>query len=144
MQVRFNRRAVPRVCFVITTTRAQRTRPTRRAVRLVRDVMLDEKLVLPAVVDPVEHAAEFVLVRSGEAMTQRDVTIRRDSHEPEPRAARIRLAHSFMNLLERVAHVRESMPTSRERELEVLGGQRLKTAKELLEALVLDRVLALP
>src|ERR1044072_1360553 len=34
VQVRLDRRAVPRVCFVVASAGAQRTRPTGRAVRL--------------------------------------------------------------------------------------------------------------
>src|SRR5262245_56783874 len=98
MKVRLDRRTIPRVRFVITTARAERPRPAGGAVRLVRDVMLDEKLVLTRMVDPVEHAAELVFVRPWEAVAERDVPVRRNAHQPEPGAARVRLAHALVNL----------------------------------------------
>src|SRR5262249_46641188 len=97
MKVRLDRRAVPRVGFVITTARTERPRPAGGTIRLVRDVMLDEKVVLTRMVDPVEHAAEFVFVRPREAVAERNIAIRRNAHQPESGAARIRLAHPLVN-----------------------------------------------
>src|SRR3569833_1987084 len=85
-----------------------------------------------------------MLRRPGEAMAQCDVTIGRHAHEADPSATWIRLAHAFVNLLEGVSHVREAMPTPRERCLEILRCQRLKAGEQRLKAVVLDRVLALP
>src|SRR5215475_10483580 len=95
-------------------------------------------------IDAIEYAAELVLVRSREAVTERNVTVRRYAHEPEPRAARIRFTHPLVNFFEGVAHVRESMAAFCKCRLEKLGGERLETAKQLLKSLVLDGVLALP
>src|SRR4051812_26911190 len=81
---------------------------------------------------------------AGEAMAEGDIAVRRDTHETDPRAARIGLAHSLVNLLERVAHIREAMATPRERRLEILPRQRLKAREQRLKALVFDRVLTLP
>ena len=116
-------RAVARVCFVIAAARAERPGPARRAVSLVGDVMLEQEVVLARVVDAIEHPAQLVLVRSGEAVAERNVAVGRHAHEAEPRAARIGLAHAFVNFLERVAHVREAMAASGERRVEKLGGE---------------------
>src|SRR5678815_1521688 len=138
VQVRLDGRAVARVCFMIAATGAERARPTGRAIRLVRDVMLGEKVILARVVDAVEHRAELVRVGTGEAMTERDVTIRRHAHEAKSGAAWIRFAHSLVQLLERVAHVREAVPPAGERRLKEVRGERLKPAQKRLKAIVLN------
>src|SRR5262245_18052162 len=65
--------AVARVGLVIAAARAHRTRPARRAVGLVRDVMRVEERRLFRAVDARVHVAKLVVVRSGEPVTQRDV-----------------------------------------------------------------------
>src|SRR5678815_2075166 len=144
MQIRLRRRAVPRVRFVITPARAERTRPAGGAVGLVVDVMRLEERRLRGVIDAAEHTAELMAVGAGEAMAERDVAVGRHAEQTESGAARMRLAHPFVNFLERIAHVRETVPASGERRLEVIGGEGLKAREEGTETFVLDRVLALP
>src|SRR5215208_2365540 len=73
VQVRLDGRAVPRVRFVVAAAGAQRARPARRAVRLVRDVVAGEKIVLPLMVDASEHGAQLVGVGAGKAVAQCNV-----------------------------------------------------------------------
>src|ERR1041385_9505164 len=77
-------------------------------------------------------------------MAQGDVAVGGDTHEAKPGAAWIRLAHSLVDLLERVAHVREAVPSPRECGVEEVSRQRLKAAQQFLKPLILDRVLSLP
>src|SRR3954468_3145942 len=93
-------RAITRVRFVIAPAGAQRPRPAGGAVRLVIDVMRLEEGRLRGVVDAVEHAAQLVAVRPRETMAERNVAVGRHAEQAEPRTARVRLAHAFMNLLE--------------------------------------------
>ena len=77
-------------------------------------MMLLQKIDLHQAVDAVAHGAQFVRVGAGEAMAQRDIAIGRDAHQTEACAARIRLADAFMDLFQRVFHIRESvMPVLR-------------------------------
>src|SRR5947208_8798825 len=62
VEVWLDGRAVACVCFVVATARTERPSPTRGAVRLVRDVVLREELVLTRMIDAVEHCAELVRV----------------------------------------------------------------------------------
>src|SRR5579864_9419084 len=50
----------------------------------------------------------------------------------------------LVNLLERVAHVREAVALPRERGCEKVAGERLKATQHLLKPGILDDVLALP
>src|SRR5512133_1591272 len=144
VQVGLGGRAVASVRLVIAAAGAERPRPTRCAIGLVRDVMLGEKVILTRVIDAVEHGAELVRVRAREAMTERHVTVSRDPHESNPGTARIRLAHSLVQLFERIADVRESVPPAGERRLEKIRRERLESAEQRLKAFVLNRVLSLP
>ena len=65
-------------------------------------------------------------VAAGEPVTQRHVAVGRDAHKAESGAAGIGLAHPLVNLLERVAHIREAVPLAREGIGEILLGQGLK------------------
>src|SRR4051812_16873250 len=144
MQIRLRRRAIPRVCFVITAAGAERPRPAAGAIGLVIDVMRLQEPGLTAVIDTGEHGAQLVLVGAREAMTERDVSVGRDAEQAESGATRMRLAHALVDFLERVAHIREAMPPARERRPEILAGERLESGEQLLKALILDRVFALP
>src|SRR4051812_16351170 len=99
--------------------------------------MLGEELVLARMFDTIEHGAELVRVGAGETVAERDITICRDTHETEPRATRICLAHSFVQLLERVAHVGETVAPAGERRLKEIGGKRLESAEQRLKSFVL-------
>ena len=57
-------------------------------------------------------------------MAERDVAVGRHAHETEAGATRVGLAHALVNLLERVAHVREAVVFSGERVLQELRARR--------------------
>ena len=126
MQVRVRRVAVARVRLVIAAAGAQRTRPAPAAIGLVVDVMLLQKPDLHQPVDAVAHRAQLVRVGAGEAMAQRHVAIGGDAHQPQSRAARIRLADAFVDLFQRVLHVGEAVMPVLQRCFQELGGQRLE------------------
>jgi len=59
--------------YVVRPAGAQRPRLARLAIGLVADVMRLEKLMLFRAVDAALDRAELVIVRPGEAMTERDI-----------------------------------------------------------------------
>src|SRR5262245_15068548 len=77
-------------------------------------------------------------------MTERDVAISRHAHEAKPRAARIRLAHALVNLLQRVAHVGEPVMPPSERIVQILARERLELAEHRVESIILNGIVALP
>src|SRR5689334_13230299 len=62
VQVRPFARAVPCVRLVIAASGTQWTRPAGRAVSLVRDVMLRQKIFLLRAIDSAGHRADLMLV----------------------------------------------------------------------------------
>src|SRR5687768_14352713 len=74
VQVRLVGGAESRMGFVITAAGAQRPCPARLAIGLVAHVMRLEKIMLLRAVDAIPDGAELVIVRPGEAMTQRHVS----------------------------------------------------------------------
>src|SRR5678810_497557 len=77
-------------------------------------------------------------------MAEGNVAVGRDAHETEAGTTRVRLAHALVDLLQRVAHVREAVMSSGERVLEELLSETLELAEHRLEAVFLDRVVTLP
>src|SRR5688572_29474234 len=74
VQVRLVGGAESRVGLVITPAGAQRPRPARLAIGLVAHVVRLEKITLLRAIDAVPDGAELVVVRPGEAMTQRHIS----------------------------------------------------------------------
>src|SRR2546430_3187531 len=129
MQVRAARIAVARMRLVVAAAGAERPRPADGAVGLVGDVVLLEKGQLRAAIDSVADGADLVRIAAGEPMTERHVAVGRDAEQPETRAARVGLAHALVQLLERLADVREAVMTIRDRRFEVL----VREIAELIE-----------
>src|SRR5262245_36629540 len=98
MEIGPSGRAVPHVRLVITPSRAQRPRPATAAISLVCDVMLLKKRCLRLPIEAIANGAELVGVRSGESMTEGHVTIGRYAQQAKPGTARIRFAHSLVDL----------------------------------------------
>ena len=88
----------------------------------------------------VAHRAQLVRVRSGEAMTQRDIAVGRDAEQAEPGAARVGLAHALVNLFERFGDVREAVMPVRDRVLEPFLREEPELREHAVEAAVADRV----
>src|SRR5262249_55635260 len=132
--------AVARVGLVIAAARAHRTRPARRAVGLVRDVMRVEERRLFRAVDARVHVAKLVVVRAGEPVTQRDVAGRRHTEQAESCAARPRLARALVNLAERLVDVAEAVMTAGERGVAVVGRQIAELREDLVEAVLAERM----
>src|SRR5712691_7160873 len=142
MQVRPRRLAVPRMGFVVAAAGAERPGPARAAVGFVRDVMLLEERVLRVPVDAVGARPQFVRVGAGEAVTQGDISVGRDAHEPESRAAWKRFAHAFVDLFQRLLDVREAVMPVRDRVLEELVCEIPELAEHVVVALLGNGVTA--
>src|SRR5439155_3106646 len=125
----------------IAAARAERTRPADAAVGLVGDVVLLEEGRLRPPLDSVADGSELVRVRSREAVTQRDVAVRRHPEQPQARAARIRLADAFVNFLQRILHVRESVMAIFDDMSEKIRRERAELIEHAIEAALADRVL---
>ena len=122
--------AVARVRFVIAAAGADRPRPAGAAVGLVGDVVrLEERLLLLPRSMPSRTVPSLCVVGAGEAVTERDVAVGGDAHQAEPGAARIRLAHALVDLLQRLPDVREAVMAVLQRRLEEVVGQRRGTAR---------------
>ncbi len=76
-------------------------------------------------------------------MAERDVAVGRDAHQPEAGAARIRLGVALVNLLQRLAHVREAMMPVGQRGVAILLGEPPELRQQVVEPAVADRVVAL-
>ena len=123
VQVWRGRRTVARVGFVITAACTNRARPARPAVGLFGNVMRVEKLLLPLPADAAAHVAESVSVRSRESVTQRHVTIGRDAHQTNAGTTWISLGVTLVQLLKRLANIREPVMAILERGIAILEGQ---------------------
>ncbi len=124
VQVGRRRRAVSRIRLVVTAAGANRPRPAGLTVGLFRDVMRLEKRLLTIPAHAVVHGAELVRIGSRETMTERDVTVGGDAHQPDAGAAGIRLGVSLMDFLQRLAHVGEAVMAIVQRRVEVFMGER--------------------
>ena len=142
MQVGRLGRAVARVGFVIAAAGADRPRPAGLAIGLVRDVMGVEERLLALPRDTVPHGSQTVLVGTREAVTQGDAAVGGDAHQANAGATRIRLGVAVMDLLQRLADVREAVVPALQRCLEVIGGQRAELFEQVIEAAVRDGVVA--
>src|SRR5262249_17794821 len=109
VQIGAGRGAVPHVGLVVAAAGAKRARPAAAAIGLVRDGMALQKRSPRASINSIADTPQLVCVRSGESMAERDVAVGRDAQQSQTCAARIRLAHPLVNLLEGVFDVRESM-----------------------------------
>src|SRR5437879_5685661 len=87
MQIGPTRAAVPRVRLVGATAGTQRPCPAAVTIGLVVDVMCLEKLRLNAPIDAVLHVAKLMRIRASEAMAERDISVGRDTQQPETGAA---------------------------------------------------------
>src|SRR5919108_2125162 len=123
VQVRMHGRAVARVRLVVAAARTQRPRPADAAVGLVRDVMPLQEHALHIAIDAVADRPEFVGVRAGEPVAERDIAVGRDTKQPEARAARKRFADAFVQLFHRLLDVREAVMAVRDGVLEELVRQ---------------------
>src|SRR5688572_1942360 len=124
VQVRLVGGAESRVGLVITAAGAERPRPARLAIGLVAHVMRLEKIVLLRAIDAARDRAELVIVRAGEAMTQRHITRGRNTEKTEAGAARPRLARTLVNFTEGFAHVAESVMAILERRGQIILRER--------------------
>src|SRR5688572_6351054 len=128
--------------FVIAAAGADRTRPARLAVGLVRDVMRVEKLLLLLPRHAVANGAETVIVRPCEAMAQRDAAVGRNAHQSKPGAARVRFGMTVMDLLQRFANVRKPVMPVCQRRFEIIGSKRAELIEQVIEAAIRNRVIA--
>src|SRR5437773_265854 len=105
VQVRALGGAVSHVRFVIAPARAQRPCPAAAAIGFVRDVVMFEERRLRAAIDAAPNRPQLVRVGARKPVAERDVAIGRDAEEAQSGAAGIRLAHAFVDFLQRILHV---------------------------------------
>ena len=91
---------------------------------------------------PSATVPELVRVGSGEAVAERDVSVGGDAHQPEPGAARERLAHALVDLFERLLDVREAVVPVVDRVFEELVGEIPELAEHVVVAVLGDGVAA--
>ena len=81
-----------------------------------------------------------VLIGVDESVAGRDIARWADAHQAQPSAARVRLADAGMQLIQRIAHVRESVLAALNRPLQVLFRQFGELREHVVHAGVADRV----
>src|SRR5687767_1991873 len=107
MQVRVTGVAIAYERFVIATARAHRPRPACVAFRFAGYVSALEETALYIAIHAGRDVPEPVRVGIDKAVAGSDIARRSDADEPEPGAARVRLADTGVQLADRVADVRE-------------------------------------
>ena len=82
-----------------------------------------------------------MVFRPREAMAERDLAVCGHAHQADARAARIRLRMPVMELLQRLANVREAVMPVLQRRFEKVPGEIAELRQQMIEAAVRDRVI---